>query len=337
MAKKDIPSINYFKDKTRIADLLNVYLYGGNKIISPQDVSELNPILTKSWWNDKELKTNVNITDVLFEVKIPVGKENDVKNADNDIQKIPIIISIQNQSDISYVMPVRVINADANGYYLQWKDIERKHKREKQTWADHGEFLSKFKESDRLKPILTIVIYFGKDNWNGAKSLKEITDLKVCPLHIQNQIQNYSINLIEVRSFSDVEKFTTDLREVFGFLQNDGNKQQLEKYVQEHRETLINLEEDAYDLICVMSDMKKLQELKSELRQEGGCNMCKGLEEIIEDETRQRETLVNILYEHLYNDERMGDMKHAFTDKDYRRQLMKEYGLQVEPYRFCKQ
>ena len=65
MAKKDIPSINYFKDKTRIADLLNVYLYGGNKIISPQDVSELNPILAKSWWNDKKLKTNVNITDVL--------------------------------------------------------------------------------------------------------------------------------------------------------------------------------------------------------------------------------------------------------------------------------
>ena len=281
MAKKDIPSINYFKDKTRIADLLNVYLYGGNKIISPQDVSELNPILTKSWWNDKELKTNVNITDVLFEVKIPVGKETDVKNDDNGIQKIPIIISIQNQSDISYVMPVRVINADANGYYLQWKDIERKHKREKQAWADHGEFLSKFKESDRLKPILTIVIYFGKDNWNGAKSLKEITDLKVCPLHIQKQMKDYSI-----------------------------------------------------DLICVMSDMKKLQELKSELRQEGGCNMCKGLEEIIEDETRQRETLVNILYEHLYNDERMGDMKRAFTDKDYRRQLMKEYGLQVEPYSF---
>ena len=118
MAKKDIPSINYFKDKMRIADLLNVYLYDGNKIISPQDITELNPILAKSWWNDKELKTNVNITDVLFEVKIPVGKENDVKNADNDIQKIPIIISIQNQSDISYVMPVRVINADANGYYF---------------------------------------------------------------------------------------------------------------------------------------------------------------------------------------------------------------------------
>ena len=337
MAKKDIPSINYFKDKMRMADLLNVYLYGGNKIISPQDVTELNPILAKSWWNDKELKTNVNITDVLFEVKIPVGKENDVKNADNDIQKIPIIISIQNQSDISYVMPVRVINADANGYYLQWKDIERKHKREKQTWADYGEFLSKFKESDRLKPILTIVIYFGKDDWNGAKSLKEITDLKVCPLHIQKQMQDYSINLIEVRNFSDVEKFTTDLREVFGFLQNDGNKQQLEKYVEKHREGLLSLEEDAYDLICVMSDMKKLQELKSELRQEGGCNMCKGLEEMLEDEKKKGIEQAEYLYKKLYYDNRLDDMKRAFENEDYRRQLMKEYGLQVEPYRFCKQ
>lgn len=140
MAKKDIPSINYFKDKTRIADLLNVYLYGGNKIISPQDVSELNPILTKSWWNDKELKTNVNITDVLFEVKIPVGKENDVKNADNDIQKIPIIISIQNQSDISYVMPVRVINAVQTAIIYNGKTLSENTKEKNR----HGQITESF-------------------------------------------------------------------------------------------------------------------------------------------------------------------------------------------------
>ncbi len=150
-------------------------------------------------------------------------------------------------------------------------------------------------------------------------------------------MQDYSINLIEVRNFSNVEKFTTDLREVFGFLQNDGNKQQLEKYVQEHREALINLEEDAYDLICVMSDMKKLQELKSELRQEGGGNMCKGLEELIEDEKKKGIEQVECLYKKLYYDNRLDDMKRAFEDEDYRRQLMKEYGLQVEPYSFSKQ
>ena len=143
--------------------------------------------------------------------------------------------------------------------------------------------------------------------------------------------------MIEVRNFSDVEKFTTDIREVFGFLQNDGNKQQLEKYVEEHREGLLNLEEDAYDLICVMSDMRKLQELKSELRQEGGCNMCKGLEEMLEDEKKKGIEQAEYLYKKLYYDNRLDDMKRAFENEDYRRQLMQEYGLQVEPYSFSKQ
>ena len=43
------------------------------------------------------------------------------------------------------------------------------------------------------------------------------------------------------------------------------------------------------------------------------------------------------LYKKLYYDNRLDDMKRAFENEDYRRQLMKEYGLQVEPYRFCKQ
>ena len=111
----------------------------------------------------------------------------------------------------------------------------------------------------------------------------------------------------------------------------------MEKYVHEYRETLINLEEDAYDLICVMSDMRKLQELKAELRQEGGCNMCKGLEEMMEDEKKKGIEQAEYLYKKLYYDNRLDDMKRAFENEDYRRQLMKEYGVQVEPYSFSKQ
>ena len=334
MGRKDITSINYFKDKSRIADLLNVYLYQGQEVIKEKDITELNPILAKSWWNNKDLKSNVNITDVLFEVAIPAENRDDFTDEE---KRISIIVSIQNQSDIRYIMPVRVINGDANGYYLQWKKLARKHKRERQTWADEGEFLSKFKKDDRLKPILTIVIYFGKKNWDGAQNLKQIEHLDGCPLHIQKKIQDYSINLIEVVNFSDTDKFTTDLKEVFGFLQNNNSKQELEKYIQEHRDALINLEEDAYDLICVMSDMSQLQELKKEPVQKGEYDMCRGIEEMIEEEARRKlvegENLITTLYEKLYYEGRIEDMKRAFTDQEYRRQLMTEYGLQAVPYK----
>ena len=331
MGRKDIASINYFKDKTRVADLLNVYWYQGQEMIKEKDITELNPIMAKSWWSNKDLKTNVNITDVLFEVSLPMGDKDNFTEKEG--QRVPVIVSIQNQSDVSYVMPVRVINADANGYYLQWKNLERKYKREKQMWSNEGEFLSKFREDDRLKPILTIVIYFGKKDWDGAKSLKEIENLNGCPLHIQKQIQDYSINLIEVRSFSDVDKFKTDLKEVFGFLQNNNSKYELQKYIQEHRDALIDLEEDAYDLICAISDIGKLRELKMESLQKGEYDMCKGIEEMLEEGIQQRETLVNALYENLYSAQRFDDMKRAFTDEEYRRQLMTEYGLQVVPYK----
>lgn len=100
--------------------------------------------------------------------------------------------------------------------------------------------------------------------------------------------------------------------------------------------------EDAYDLICVMSDMRKLQEFKSELKQEGSSNMCKGLEEMLEDEMQRGKAFgmeqVEDLYRKLYYDNRLDDMKRAFEDKDYRRQLIEEYGLQAEPepYSFSK-
>ena len=47
---------------------------------------------------------------------------------------------------------------------------------------------------------------------------------------------------------------------------------------------------------------------------------------------------VEDLYRKLYYDNRLDDMKRAFEDKDYRRQLIEEYGLQAEPepYSFSK-
>ena len=70
MAKKDVLSNNYFKDKDRVADLLNVYLYNGEQILAEKDIQEINPVLTKAWWNNDELRINENITDVLYLIYI---------------------------------------------------------------------------------------------------------------------------------------------------------------------------------------------------------------------------------------------------------------------------
>ena len=83
--------------------------------------------------------------------------------------------------------------------------------------------------------------------------------------------------------------------------------------------------------------MSQLQELKKEPVQKGEYDMCRGIEEMIEEEARRKlvegENLITTLYEKLYYEGRIEDMKRAFTDQEYRRQLMTEYGLQAVPYK----
>ena len=59
---------------------------------------------------------------------------------------------------------------------------------------------------------------------------------------------------------------------------------------------------------------------------------------IVEDEDEKKKGIeqAEYLYKKLYYDNRLDNMKRAFENEDYRRQLMKEYGLQVEPYSFFK-
>lgn len=319
MAKKDVLSNNYFKDKDRVADLLNVYLYNGEQILAEKDIQEINPVLTKAWWNNDELRTNENITDVLYLISIPT----------DGVEKTKIIVSIQNQSDISYIMPVRVMNADANCYYAQWKDISRNHVKDKP--VNSGEFLSGFMKEDKILPVLSLVIYYGRKKWDGARSLHQLMKL---PENI-SQIQAYSLNLIEVREYQKTDKFRTDIGEVFGFLQNDSSKELLEKYIEKHKEVFSDMREDAYDLICIMSHTKRLRDLKIKYQEPGGnYNMCKAIDEMVQESRNEGklegklegENCITRLYSILYNAGREEDIKRTFTDRSFRDRLLVEYG-----------
>ena len=71
---------------------------------------------------------------------------------------------------------------------------------------------------------MTIVLYFGK-HWDGARSLHELLNMDMIPLEMRKFVANYPLHLIEVGSYPYADQFKTDLRLVFGFLQNADNKE----------------------------------------------------------------------------------------------------------------
>ena len=75
------------------------------------------------------------------------------------------------------------------------------------------EFLSALKKEDRLHPIISIVIYYGKDAWDGPRSLKDM--IVEMPDRIETVFSDYKMNLLQVRESSKYHFRNEDVQTVF--------------------------------------------------------------------------------------------------------------------------
>ncbi len=98
---------------------------------------------------------------------------------------------MEEQTDIHYAMPVRVMDAEAAIYQKQWKKKQAEHKKKKD--LEGAEFLSGFAKEDKLIPTLTLVLYFGPNPWDGPKNLKDMMLLDGLPECVRDMIVDYPI------------------------------------------------------------------------------------------------------------------------------------------------
>lgn len=82
-------------------------------------------------------------------------------------------------------MPVRNALYDAINYAAQVEAAAKKHRREHDT-GTRGEFLSGFKKTDRLIPVINLTIYWNDGAWDAPRCLREMMELPdpVCQLPI---------------------------------------------------------------------------------------------------------------------------------------------------------
>ena len=155
MQEQDVVSIEYLENTERFADLLNGYVFAGKQVIKPQDIQERNRVITKR--RAQKLESKVVIRDVMRKVFFGMNV---------------VVISLENQTDIHYAMPVRVLSAEAVIYEKQWKERQEEHREKKDLKG--AEFVSGFAKDDKLLPTFTIVVYFGSKPWDGPSSTRQI-------------------------------------------------------------------------------------------------------------------------------------------------------------------
>ena len=266
MGTVDIVTKEYMRENAIFADAFNYLIYGGKKVIDPAGLTEVDTATSAVGKKDALQKYR----DVL---KAAVIKQ--------DEQMSYVLLGVENQTDVHYAMPVR--NAIyALQYGKQVSDIAAGHRRSQKDYSGKtgGEYLSGFLKEDHIKPVITLVIHFGAEEWDGPLSLHEMMPIR--DMEILSYVENYRIHLIDPAKLTEEElnKFSTSMREVMGYIKYSNNKEKLLDFLR--TDTHKSIEMNAARVIKTITKTPiKISEEKE------GIEMCQAIEELIaESETR---------------------------------------------------
>ena len=274
----------YMRGNAVFADAFNYLLYDGRAVIDPHNLKEIDPTEIALSFGVRDRKENRK------QKEEAVQKYHDLlKNAVvmEDGKTAYVLLGIENQTDIHYAMPVKNAIYDALQYGRQVSEIaarhraERKHQNLEKKVSD-GEYLFGFYKEDRLIPVITLVIHFGAEEWDGPISLHEM--MEIGNPELLKYVQDYRIHLIDPFSLTDEElgKFSTSLREVLGYIKYSGDKKQLHSFTDNNPR--MTMEADAVRVIRTVTNTPvEIQEEAEEV------NMCKAIEEMMEDSRQEGE------------------------------------------------
>ena len=134
------------------------------------------------------------------------------------------LFAIEHQSVKDYTMPLRIMEYDVREYLRQVK-------------SNKGVQV-------RIKPIITIVMYWKADKWNQPLSVKDMFDKNTVRWLEDNglggYIQDYRMHLFEPGAVKeeDLEKFKTELKDVIAYVKYSKSTEALKGYNKKYKPDL---------------------------------------------------------------------------------------------------
>ena len=299
MGTADIVTKEYMRENTVFADAFNYLIYNGKKVIDPAKLTEIDSTeIALPFGNAEKVKaekkrkeqeaewSSVKNESVRKKNTSRVGVKMDAVQKYRDVFKSVVIkqdektsyvlLGIENQTDVHYAMPVRNAIYDALQYGRQVADIAADHRRNKKDFPgkSNGEYLSGFFKEDHIRPIITLVIHFGAEEWDGPLSLHEMMATR--DMEILSFVENYRIHLIDPAKLTEEElnKFSTSLKEVMGYIKYSKDKEKLMEFLR--KDTHKTIEMNAARVIKTITNTPI--EVSEEMEE---IEMCKAIEDLI--------------------------------------------------------
>lgn len=252
--KPDVLLKDFWRSNERFADLFNAVMFQGEEVLRPEELQEMDTDVSGIIQLKDQAESLVRIRDVVK--KMAFGVEF-------------VVFGIESQQNIHYAMPLRAMLYDGMGYLKEYQEITRSHKAEKAVMSKE-EFLSGMKKENRLHPILTIVIYYSEEPWDGPLCLKDM--MVEMPEEIRKIFSDYKMNLVQVQDSGQYIFHNEDVRLVFElsreFFQGD-----LEKIKEKYKNQ--DIKQELLMVIGKIIDSSELMNWKQEGKVENVCTAVK--------------------------------------------------------------
>ena len=276
MAEKDMTEKTLEAYNDVFADLLNVLLFGGRRIVKEEDLEDETP------------RSMYKADGKLHE------EERDIAKRWKDCGVRIALFGIENQTEPEGNMPIRVIGYDGAAYRSQLL----RHKKAEDDGgtaaaadpvsadgtADGVTVTGLQEKPEKYYPVVTLVLYLGfKKHWNKPLTLYDCFQI---PDDLKPYVNDYRINLFEIAWLSDEQlgMFTSDFKYLADYCvqmrkQNDYEKPS-ETIAAPDMDTIKHYDE-LFKLFTVMTGDPRFEETANEVRKEGGPRtMCEVLDRI---------------------------------------------------------
>ena len=150
-------------DNDHFADIFNYFLYDGRRVIKPENLREKD-------------RTTIALPHAYYaERSDPIQRYRDVFKVlaameDDDAEYL--LLGVEDQINVHYAMPARNMLYDAANYVMQVEKAAKDQREKKGLKKD--EYLSGFAREDKLIPIITLVIFWSSNEWDGPRSIHEM-------------------------------------------------------------------------------------------------------------------------------------------------------------------
>lgn len=277
----------YMRENEIFADAFNFFLYDGAQKIQPGRLRELDTTELIQLPGTDEKQLSEVIQKYRYVLKSVVMMQ--------DEKASYLLLGIENQTEVHYAMPVRNMLYDAMQYGKQVSELAADHGKHRAELKMTGaEYLSGFLKTDKLLPVITLVIHFSDAEWDGAKSLHEMMEWP--DAHLKEYVQDYKIQLIDPAKIrpEEFEKFSTSLREVLECIKYSKDKKKLRKLVENNPR--MTMEVNAARVVQAVTGTKFRISEETEV-----VDMCQAIDEMVEDgikegiEKGKLEALENLL------------------------------------------